>query len=102
LVQRLLRTVDRRHAEPGVREDHRRGETQVSARTDHHRHTRRVQGRDDVQRRDDVDLSVELQHGVSAVLVDTQMRSERRGLVAHDDITSNRVTGGQGDVVQRA
>jgi hypothetical protein len=53
----------------------------------------RVQGRDDVQRRDDVDLSVELQHGVAAVLVDTQMRSERRGLVAHDDITSNRVTG---------
>jgi hypothetical protein len=30
---------------------------------------------------------------VSAVLVDAQVLSERRGVVAHDDITSNQVTG---------
>ncbi|GHA54090.1 hypothetical protein GCM10010372_62790 [Streptomyces tauricus] len=60
---------------------------------------RRVQHRNDVQRGEDVDLAVEFQHGVSALLVHAQVRGVRPRVVAHDDITSNRVTGDQGDVV---
>jgi hypothetical protein len=52
---------------------------------------RRVQVRDDLDGRGDVDLAVELQHGVATVLVDTQMPGGRCRILLHYDIASNRL-----------
>ena len=72
-----------------------------------------VEEGDDLQGRADVDLAVELENGVTPVLVDAQMPRERCRIALHDDIASNRlltrawwqgpgVTGGRGDDIQRS
>jgi hypothetical protein len=49
-----------------------------------------VQLGEELHGRGDVDLPAELQHGVTAVLVDAQMPGRRCGFLLHDDIASNR------------
>lgn len=50
-----------------------------------------VQVGQELHGRGDVDLPAELQHRVTAVLVDAQMPGRRCGFLLHDDIASNRL-----------